>query len=79
MARRDFLKIALLQLQDSNFGAPEQVQSCLGNVCYEKKFQKIQVNFKWVSFLPGEPAAAEVAKHSALHWSHVGTQSVHET
>ena len=37
------------------------------------------VMIKWVSFLPGEPAAAEVAKHSALHWSHVGTQSVHET
>jgi len=34
---------------------------------------------KWVSLLPGEPAAAEVAKHSALHWSHVGPQSVHET
>ena len=34
---------------------------------------------RWVSFLPGEPAAAEVAKHSALHWSHVGPQSVHET
>ena len=31
---------------------------------------------RWVSFLPSEPAAAEGAKHSALHWSHVGTQSI---
>ena len=48
------------------------------NVINSKQSQKLVVT-KWVSFLPGEPAAAEVAKHSALHWSHVGTQSVHET
>ena len=33
----------------------------------------------WVSFKPSEPAAAEGAKNFCTAWSHVGTQSVHET